>query len=814
MASRSQRLDATITIGSVLERSVGRNINVLRRGLDSVGDEIKGITDRQRELSKQRRVLERQGKSVDELDREYQQLGRTLDDLRRKQERYERAQGAANRVGRQFGEVNRQIGRTARNAGIAIGAASAAAFGLASSTAAAGDEFAKQSRALGFNVEAYQELQYAAERSGVSAETFNSSMTAFTKRLGEAAEGSGPAKDALEQLGLSAEELVELEPDVALAKVADAMRGVDDPARKAALAADLFSRSGIRMTNMLNEGSNGIEALRNRARELGLVLSEDATTDSENFQDSLLNAQSALLGVKNVIGSELIPVVGQMMDGFTEFVVTNQPQIKEFAETFATGLRDSIPIIGEVLTGLGDFAGKVGTAAVTVADFVGGWENFGIALGAVMASPAIVAIGGLVVTVGKLGAALASLAAPSVLPVISSGIATVGAAIAATPIGLLTAGAAAVAGGAYLIYQNWDGVAGFFGDLFGGVIDTLGGFGQFVGGIFTGDLTSAVDGIKQAWQGWSDTTTTILNGIGATFTAVWTDLIKPVTDKLGVTEPIVAGWNAARDGIGSAVDFVGDKLTAFKDAVVTPFVEYMSNIDISAAWEGIKTSIGGVLDWMGAKFDWVLEKIKPVLNALSWVGDQGAAAVGAVTGFFGGDGEVSGGSSDRLTQRAIGGSFPANIPTLVGERGPEIMYPNQGGFIAHNRALERMVDMSSSIGAAINTNAAPVIAPMMQQAATILQPSFNVAAGPAPVVRPSFAMPEPAPMDLSGITSAPEPRQTQGGGSRVSSVTQQITIHAPQSMDIPSLVAELKRLQQQAQNDALFDGANDWGQYA
>jgi len=122
-----------------------------------------------------------------------------------------------------------------------IGAASAAAFGLASSTAAAGDEFAKQSRALGFNVEAYQELQDAAERSGVSAETFNSSMTAFTKRLGEAAEGSGPAKDALEQLGLSAEELVGLEPDVALAKVADAMRGVDDPARKAALAADLLA---------------------------------------------------------------------------------------------------------------------------------------------------------------------------------------------------------------------------------------------------------------------------------------------------------------------------------------------------------------------------------------------------------------------------------------------------------------------------------------------------------------------------------------------------------------------------------------------
>lgn len=950
-----QRLDATITIGSVLERSVGKNLNIIRRGLDGVGDEIKKVTDRQRELSKQRKVLERQGDSVDALDREYEQLGRTLDDLRRKQERFERAQGAANRVGRQFGEVNRQIGRTARNAGIAIGAASAAAFGLASSTAAAGDELAKQSRALGFGVEAYQELGYAAERSGVSAEVFNSSMTAMTKRLGEAAQGQGAAKKALDELGLSAQDLIEMEPDQALGVIADRMKDIDDPARKAALAAALFSRSGIRMTNMLNEGSAGIDALRNRARELGLVLSEETTTDSENFQDSLLNAQSALQGMKNIIGGEMIPVVGEMMDAFTEFVVTNQPQIREFAETLANGLRDAVPIIGEVVSGLGDFAGKVGSVVSKVAEMIGGWENFGIALGVLMTSPSIVAVGGFVVTVGKLAIALKALASASLLPAITAKVTALGTAIAATPIGFLIAGAASVAAGAYLIYKNWDGVKDFFGDLFGSVIDTLGGFGQFVGGIFTGNLTSAVDGIKQSWQGWRDTTATILNGIGATFTAAWTDLIKPVTDKLGVTEPIVAGWNAARDGIGAAVNFVGEKLTAFKDAVVTPFVEYMSNIDISAAWEGIKTAIGGVLDWMGAKFDWVLEKIKPVLNALSWVGDQGAAAVGAVTGFFGGDGQVSGGSSDRLTQRAIGGSFPANMPTLVGERGPELIYPNQGGFVAHNRALERMAAMSKMIGggeaandngtpafgrlaseiggmgravaaavgammltvsapepaiaipapvvtinqpapeqsapaaqqvierAAPAINFAPVFDPIIEQAAPVVEqqlppgvtvdPVINVAvpemaspfvevaapivqmaapilervmpvmqrAAPAPMVGQAMpAQPAPlvnvaapqvmpvmqqaAPVQMLDFTPQaaepiPEPAiqpapAIRQEGARSASVVQNITINAPQNMDVQQLVAELERLKSLAQNDALFDGANDWGQYA
>ena len=800
MASRSQRLDATITIGSVLERSVGRNINVLRKGLDSVGDEIKGITDRQRELSRQRRVLERQGQSVDELDREYQQLGDTLDALRGKQERYERAQGAANRVGRQFADVAGRIGSTARNAGIAVGAVGTAAFGIANSAAAAGREIRIMSQLSNAGTDEFQRFAAAGKSVGFEQDKMADILKDVNDRIGDFNEtGGGPMADFFENIGpkvgVTAEHFKNLSGPQALQLYVSSLEQAGLSQQEMTFYMEAMASDSTALIPLLRDNGREMKALGDEAAETGAILNNDAIAASERFSRQLGRSKTALLGVKNTIGIALLPVIGDMADQFTAFVVENRPQIEQFAQTFSEGFRAAVPIIGEVLTGLGDFAGKVGAAAVTVADFVGGWENFGIALGAVMASPAIVAIGGLVVTVGKLGTALASLAAPSVLPVISSGIAAVGAAIAATPIGLLTAGAAAVAGGAYLIYQNWDGVKDFFGNLFGSVIDTLGGFGQFVGGIFTGNLTSAVDGIKLAWQGWRDTIATILNGIGATFTAVWTDLIKPVTDKLGVTEPIVAGWNAARDGIGSAVNFVGEKLTAFKDAVVTPFVEYMSGIDISAAWDGIKTAIGGVLDWMGAKFDWVLEKIRPVLDALSWVGDKGAGIVGSVTGFFGGDGEVSGGSGGRAEDRdksanpekklAIGGALSANKLTLVGERGPELIYPNQGGFVAHNRALERMVDMSSSIGAAINTNAAPMI-----------------------------AMPEPAPLDLSGIMSAPEPRAAQGGGSRVSNVTQQITINAPQSMDIPSLVAELKRLQQQAQNDALFDGATDWGQYA
>ena len=93
--SSKQRLSASISIGSVIEQSVKKNIGVLRSGLQSVGNEIKTVEKRQRELSKQRSVLVRQGQSVEALDRDYEGLNRTLVKLRRSQERWTRAAGAS-----------------------------------------------------------------------------------------------------------------------------------------------------------------------------------------------------------------------------------------------------------------------------------------------------------------------------------------------------------------------------------------------------------------------------------------------------------------------------------------------------------------------------------------------------------------------------------------------------------------------------------------------------------------------------------------------------------------------------------------------
>ncbi|WP_417842036.1 hypothetical protein [Terasakiella sp.] len=434
-------------------------------GLQSVGSEIKSVTARQRDLKKQRKVLISEGKSVDDLDAEYRKLDGTLDSLRVSQKKWERAAAGSAKVGQSFGKMQGEVGKLARNTTFVVGAASAAIFGLANSTANVGDQVAKTAKKIGIGTDAFQELRYAAERSGVSQASFDSSLERFRKRIGEAAQGMGAAKKAYEELGLSAEALGSMQPDEALAVVSDRLKDVQGQTEKMAYAAALFGREGIGMLNMLEGGSEGLKVLRADAIATGNVLSQKAAKDAETFKDAMLDAEMGMAGMKNTIGSALMPAVTGLMQQFSGYMRENRDEVVEFADKFASGFEKAVPIIGQTITGLTSLAGTVGGAIGTVADLVGGFDNLGMVVGALFAGKAILSIGSFVGSVWSLGSAFVSLAGG--LPVVAAGIKAVGLALTANPIGLIVAGIATAAG---LVYTYWEPIKGFFSDLWGGMV--------------------------------------------------------------------------------------------------------------------------------------------------------------------------------------------------------------------------------------------------------------------------------------------------------------------------------------------------------
>lgn len=724
--SRDQKLKSTITIGAAVDGSIKSSVSFIKNGLASVGSEIKTVTKRQQELGKQRRVLEKQGESVAHLDREYEDLARTLVDLERKQERYNRAAAASRRVGSTFKSMATSVRRDARNIAVGATAAAGAIFGIAASTAALGDNVAKTADRIGISVGALQELRYAAERTGVDVGTFDKALEGMQKRLGEAAGGTGTAVDALKALGLSASDLIAMDPDAAFAAIADGMAGIESQAEKTIIANDLFGRSGVALLNTLREGSDGLENLREQARRTGYVLSEEAARDAEVFQDRLLDVQLVMKGLKNTVGAELMPVVSDAMERFSTYVIENREQVERWASTFADRVGAAMPVVVELAGGVGRMMAVTGSAAAAVADLVGGWDNFGVVIAGLALGRSILAVGKFAGAVGQLGWALIRLVGAG--PLVSGAIRMIGSALLANPIGLAVA---AIAGGAYLIYKNWDKVGPWFSNLWDGVRRTFGGVVDFVVGVFTLDMDRAASGIKAVWSGVSDFFTTYLDGIANAFRWAWDGTIGPVVEKL-----------AATDGV-------------------------------QAAWQTVKTTVGAVLDWLSEKFAAVWEGISPVIDGLKWVGEKGAAVASALP--LGKDegsvmdgpapvGATQGSTSDAISNlgipgRAPSGRSPYGIPLqtnadggayrpgwhLTGELGPELKFETRSGFVATNRQLRQMADISDR------------------------------ASRPAPA---------------------------SGGSQVVQNITHQINATG---LSVEELIGELKRRERQASSSALFD---------
>lgn len=525
----NQRLNATISIGGTVDKSLTRGITNTKGQIGDLGASIGKSTRRQAMLSREIGRMGRQGGNVEPLRRQYAALGEEIDTLRRKQRNLQRF--AAADVGGRFGKMTREVGTLVRRTAITGAAVGAGLFGVASSTAQLGDDVAKTADKLGMGIGELQEYRYAAERSGVASKTFDQATQRMVRRVAEAARGSGEAKDAIKELGLSAETLASMTPDEQLNHFADALQNVENHGDKVRLAMKLFDSEGVAMVNMLRDGSEGLEQFAKDARRTGYVMSDQAVRDAETFQDNLLNTKLSLFGLKNIIGAELMPVVSDMMGRFTGWLADNRDQVREWATTFANRLESAVPAIASLATGIGNVVFHVGRAIDTTAKMVGGFENLGMIIGGLFATKAVMAVGGFAVSLFKAGAALGSLT--GVLPAVAKGIGMIGKALFMNPIGLTLM---AVAGAGYLIYRNWETIGPWFSSLWQGIKDSA---------------AWAWDGLKSLFS-WSPLGMVIENwgGISEWFSDMW--------------DGITAKAGEALDWIAGKLEWVGNAFNKVK----------------------------------------------------------------------------------------------------------------------------------------------------------------------------------------------------------------------------------------------------------
>ena len=401
---------------------------------------------------------------------------------------------ALGNVGRNAASVGRQVRSILGPVAILGGAASVGGVvSLVKGFSSGADEIGKFSRQVGLSTSAYQKYQFIADRAGVSQSIFNSSMVAFSKRLGEARAGTGGLFTILNKISPAFLQQVTAAKsnEEALSLMLNALDKIEDPATRSALAAGAFSRSGVAMTRVAEQGADGIEALKKTFEELGIEISEKAIADAEKFQDKMTNLGGAFSGLKNIIGAQLLPTFVPLIEQMTAFVVANRnvigTKISEFVKSFAGAIAkvDFTAILDGVLS----LANMLGRAI----NFVGGIENAFIAFVAIMNGPLIVSI---VSLLGSLGKLLFFLKGPllTALPLVGAALKALGVAAVANPIG---AAVAVMAGAAALLIANWEKVSPFFDALLSGIRDSFQSTVDFINGI----LDSIFGGIDRLTSG-------------------------------------------------------------------------------------------------------------------------------------------------------------------------------------------------------------------------------------------------------------------------------------------------------------------------
>jgi hypothetical protein len=261
--------------------------------------------------------------------------------------------------------ANTRVAAFARRATLAAAAASAALVAAGGAMIRSGlqtvDAQAKLAQSLGTTVASIQTLERAGELAGVSMSGIEQATKDLTRRLSQAAAGTGPAADALDRLGLSASDLIALPLDQRVGAINAAIDAFVPAAERAAVAGQLFGEEGSIAMSRIDTAT-----LRQATEDVlafGVVVSEQDADQIERTNDALSRLGLIWRGVSN------------------QLAVAAAPALEAVANALAAIARTT-GTVGIAITALFDNIGRLTTYAVTFAAVMAGRWVAGMAAAA------------------------------------------------------------------------------------------------------------------------------------------------------------------------------------------------------------------------------------------------------------------------------------------------------------------------------------------------------------------------------------------------------------------------------------------------
>lgn len=230
---------------------------------------------------------------------------------------------ATTRINAALATTSTQIGALAKANALALagglGLGGLLAGGLVATIQSVSQELAKigsTADRIGIATDQLQRLREAAERTGGSAEALDRGLTEFTKKLAEAATGTGELKRVLDANGVSlsdSEGKLRSTNDL-LMDFANLMRGARSPADQLRLATMAFGeQAGGELVKMLRGGAEGVRRLADDADKTGAVIDEKMIRKAQELDEKFK-------AVSRTVGTALKTAVVEVADAVADFL--------------------------------------------------------------------------------------------------------------------------------------------------------------------------------------------------------------------------------------------------------------------------------------------------------------------------------------------------------------------------------------------------------------------------------------------------------------------------------------------------------------
>lgn len=216
----------------------------------------------------------------------------------------------------------------------AVLGASAAVFQLTKNASEFGSEIFDATEKTGLAAETISAMKFAADQSGTSLEAVTAASSKFARVIGDAALGSEKAQAKLDRLGVTSKDL-----DTALGQALGTIAKLPPGIAQMTAAQDAFGKSGVELLPFIKSFDGDLAALTQRAKDLGVTISDDAARKSDEFGDTLDAVSAQAAGLGRTFAFEVMPMMTGALQSVSDFMARNKGAAAEWGTYLANTIR-------------------------------------------------------------------------------------------------------------------------------------------------------------------------------------------------------------------------------------------------------------------------------------------------------------------------------------------------------------------------------------------------------------------------------------------------------------------------------------------